>query len=111
MFQPSDVYLPRMNYNFSLPRLSNYGSLQNVTKGETSFISVDDGAENVMQSCSQSEAQEESTSIRVSQKRKVSILTSFTSLQMERQHLHMLIINFKIIYSKSLTLRSFIPSY
>lgn len=57
MFQPSDVYLPRMNYNFSLPRLSNYGSLQNVTKGETSFISVDDGAENVMQSCSQSEAQ------------------------------------------------------
>lgn len=84
MFQPSDVYLPRMNYHFSLPRLSNYGSLQNVTKGETSFISVDDEAENVMQSCSQSEAQEESTSIRVSQKRKVSILTSFTSLQMER---------------------------
>lgn len=73
-----------ISLGFSLPRLSNYGSLQNVTKGETSFISVDDGAENVMQSCSQSEAQEESTSIRVSQKRKVSILTSFSSLQMER---------------------------
>lgn len=50
MFQPSDVSLPRMNYNFSPPRPLNYGGPQNVTTSEANFISVDEGVEKVMQS-------------------------------------------------------------
>lgn len=71
MFQPSDVSLPRMNYNFSPPRPLNYGGPQNVTTSEANFISVDEGVEKVMQSQSQSEAQEES--IQVSQKESINL--------------------------------------
>lgn len=89
MFQLSDVSLPRMNYNFSPPRPSNYGGPQNVTTSEANFISVDEGAEKVMQSYSQSEAQEES--IQVSQ-------------PVDGKVCHMLISKFKIIPSKLLIL-------
>lgn len=59
MLQPSDEFLPRMNYNISSLRPTNYSGSQTVTTSEASFISVDEGAEKLMWSGCQSEAQED----------------------------------------------------
>lgn len=60
MLQPSDEFdLPRMSFNVSSLRPTNYGRSQTVTTSEASFISVDEGTEKLMQSGYHSEAQED----------------------------------------------------